>query len=211
MGSTTSPPKSPAAAPIVNGNIGDLSRPRSLSFSVMPGSYIEPPTSMASSGAQTYVGTIGLQTPTTLSGDGVSLGDVTTLSGSVLVVNGHHARRRRRRRERHAGDVPGHERHDHVPARRLGGDDGNQNYAGNVTLNADTTLSSTPGSGVHFFQAVDGAHNLSIVGDTFTGYSIGGTTPLMSLTVSGMTTVANAPTRSRSSPPTRCSSSARSR
>lgn len=70
--------------------------------------------------------------------------------------------------------------------------DGVQSYQGTVTLRSDLTLS---GSTTGFSGTLDGARDLGISGDAHFQGTVGDTTPLDSLTVTGSTTLEAAGTR----------------
>ncbi len=173
---------------LVNGNIGDVSRPKSLSFSVGAGSFIEPAATMSSTGAQLYTGTVGLQVATTMTGDSITLGDVVPLGNSGLSLHGNSTL------SGNIGGVSGVLTSFTVAAGTAtfaGGSvdtSGMQSY-GNVLLAADTTLT---GAGVNVFGTIDGVYNLTVAGDALFSGNIGGTTPLVALDVSGATTMTNA-------------------
>ena len=61
---------------------------------------------------------------------------------------------------------------------------GNQTYSGSVTLDANTTLTSTSGL-VDFASKLDGGYTLGITGNAEFDAAVGGTTKLSSLSVSG--------------------------
>src|SRR5271154_5892967 len=68
---------------------------------------------------------------------------------------------------------------------------GNQTYSGPVALGADTTLTSTGGGAIDFGSTVGGAFNLAVSGNAEFDSSVGGTTALAGLSVSGTTEFGN--------------------
>ena len=64
---------------------------------------------------------------------------------------------------------------------------GDQTYSGPVTLDTDTTLTSTGGGTIDFGSTVDGSFNLTVSGKGEFDGTVGGTTALAGLSVSGTT------------------------
>jgi hypothetical protein len=167
--------------------VGAAGRPRSLSFAVPTGGFIEPDALTACTGTQIYVGTLGLQTAASLVAQTITLGDVVPLSAATLTLHGDSTL---------TGDIGNGNTtltSFTVASGKATFNGGSvhaqtQSY-GNVVIDADMTLT---GSSVHFFGTIDGAHGLTIGGDAFFSGALGGMTPLTALDVSGATTMTNA-------------------